>query len=92
MTDKIQNKEVEIKDCPTDDMIGDYNTKPLQGSKFVKFKKYIMNGENELGIRIICETKQNKSRYISCPAGVCWIMNWLKGLKSLKSEQLVENS
>ena len=44
VTDKIQNKEVEIKYCPTDDMIGDYNTKPLQGSKFVKFKKSIMNG------------------------------------------------
>jgi hypothetical protein len=28
--------------CPTDDMIADYMTKPLQGAKFLKFKKLIM--------------------------------------------------
>jgi hypothetical protein len=34
--------EVMIDFCPTDDMIADYMTKPLQGAKFLKFKKLIM--------------------------------------------------
>ena len=28
--------------CPTDDMIGDYMSKPLQGYKFRKFRSQIM--------------------------------------------------
>jgi hypothetical protein len=39
----IENKEVTIKYCPTDDMIADYMTKPLTGAKFIKFRKLIMN-------------------------------------------------
>ena len=43
ITDQLERKELVIKYCPTDDMVADYNTKPLQGSKFVKFKRIIMN-------------------------------------------------
>ena len=43
ITNQLEKKEMEIKYCPTDDMIGDYNTKPLQGGKFRKFKYIIMN-------------------------------------------------
>ena len=43
ITDKLEPKEVKIEYCPTDDMIGDFNTKPLQGSKFIKFKQMILN-------------------------------------------------
>ena len=43
ITDKLEQKEVKIEYCPTDDMIGDFNTKPLQGSKFIKFKRMILN-------------------------------------------------
>jgi hypothetical protein len=43
ITDLIANKEVVIKYCPTDDMLADYMTKPLTGSKFHKFRKQIMN-------------------------------------------------
>ena len=38
ITDQLERKELEIEYCPTDDMIGDFNTKPLQGNKYVKFK------------------------------------------------------
>ena len=41
--DQIDKKQVEIRYCPTDEMIGDYNTKPLQGNKFMRFKRKIMN-------------------------------------------------
>jgi hypothetical protein len=34
---------VEIRYCPTKDMIGDFFTKPLQGSKFRRFRNIVMN-------------------------------------------------
>jgi len=32
-----------VKFCPTDDMITDYNTKPLVGNKLKVFRDLIMN-------------------------------------------------
>ena len=43
ITDQIEKGNVEVRYCPTDDMEGDYMTKPLQGAKFHKFRKFIMN-------------------------------------------------
>ena len=43
ITDLIKRKEVSIIYCPTDDMIGDYMTKPLVGAKFQLFRSWIMN-------------------------------------------------
>ena len=43
ITDLIDRSEVDIKYCPTDDMGGDYMTKPLTGESFVKFRVRIMN-------------------------------------------------
>ena len=43
VTDLIGKGEVTVQYCPTDEMIADYNTKPLVGAKFVKFRDLIMN-------------------------------------------------
>ena len=43
MTDLVGRKEVTIEYCPTDEMIADYMTKPLVGSKFKLFRDLIMN-------------------------------------------------
>jgi Reverse transcriptase (RNA-dependent DNA polymerase) len=43
VTDLIERKEVNIEHCSTDSMIADYMTKPLTGSKFNKFRRFIMN-------------------------------------------------
>ena len=43
ITDRIKNGELEIEYCPTDDMVADYFTNPLQGKKFLQFRKTIMN-------------------------------------------------
>ena len=43
LTDQIEKGNVSIEYCPTDDMIGDYMSKPLQGEKFRKFRKDILN-------------------------------------------------
>ena len=34
ITDRIKNDELEIEYCPTDKMVADYFTKPLQGKNF----------------------------------------------------------
>jgi hypothetical protein len=48
ITDQVEKRNLEIQYCPTDDMIGDYYTKPLQGGKFLKFRKLIL-GEVDNG-------------------------------------------
>jgi len=42
VTDQVEKGNVIIDYCPTDDMIADYMTKPLQGEKFKKFRKMIL--------------------------------------------------
>ena len=41
--DRVDKKELSLEYCPTDEMIADFLTKPLQGVKFRKFRKLIMN-------------------------------------------------
>ena len=41
IAEKVANKEVLVSYCPTDDMIADFFTKPLQGSKFLRFRDTI---------------------------------------------------
>jgi hypothetical protein len=36
--DKIEKKELKLVYCPTDKMIADFSTKPLQGPKFIEFR------------------------------------------------------
>ena len=43
ITDLIEKKEVSVEYCPTEDMIGGFFTKPLQGSLFRKFRALILN-------------------------------------------------
>ena len=38
-----QDLKIRTEHCPTDDMYGDYFSKPLQGSLFYKFRNKIMN-------------------------------------------------
>jgi hypothetical protein len=41
--DQYAQKKVSIQYCPTNNMIADFFTKPLQGSRFRKFRSLIMN-------------------------------------------------
>ena len=43
ITDRIGAGDVRVEHCPTNDMIGDYFTKPLQGAKFREFRDLILN-------------------------------------------------
>ena len=42
LTDQIKKGNLSVAYCPTDDMIADYMMKPLQGTKFEKFRNDIM--------------------------------------------------
>jgi hypothetical protein len=46
VTDLINRKQVSIKYCPTDEMVVDYMTKPLTGTKFKQYRALIMNLPN----------------------------------------------
>jgi hypothetical protein len=45
LTDQVEKGNVTIVYCPTDDMVGDFHTKPLQGEKFRKFQNAIIGCE-----------------------------------------------
>ena len=47
----IQNKTLSLQHCPTEDMLADYLTKPLQGSLFVRLRNHIMGAEFDDGDR-----------------------------------------
>jgi len=42
LTDQIEKGQLEVEYCPTKSMVGDFFSKPLQGSLFTKFKHDIM--------------------------------------------------
>ena len=42
ITDRVSKNEASIVWCPTEDMTGDYMTKPLQGALFKRFRDQIM--------------------------------------------------
>ena len=41
--DRVKSGEIEIEYCPTDLMIADYLSKPLQGMKFRWFRDQVLN-------------------------------------------------
>ena len=43
VADIQETKQITMEYCPTDEMIGDFFTKPLQGAKFRRFRNIIMN-------------------------------------------------
>ena len=45
VSDHIQNKTVSLKDCPAEEMLADYFTKPLQGALFTRLRYHIMGAE-----------------------------------------------
>ena len=42
VTDRVKNKEIEIHYCPTEEMLGDFYTKPVQGSLYKRFRNNIL--------------------------------------------------
>ena len=49
ITDRVSKGDLSIAWCPTDEMVGDFMTKPLQGAKFRKFRDLIMGVNVKFG-------------------------------------------
>lgn len=64
VTDRIHQNEVSIVYCPTDDMIVDVMTKPLQGSKFKRFRRILLNLDDDVDIYV--------PDVVPSITGVCW--------------------
>jgi Reverse transcriptase (RNA-dependent DNA polymerase)/Zinc knuckle len=47
ITDRVANKDLTIEYCPTEQMIADFFTKPLQGSLFRRLRDLVMNVDPE---------------------------------------------
>ena len=45
-TDRIENENIKVRYCPTDKMIVDFMSNPLQGSLFKRFRNVIMGWEH----------------------------------------------
>ena len=45
VSDQVSKSRLMVEYCPTDEMTGDYMTKPLQGEKFFKFRAQILGEE-----------------------------------------------
>ena len=41
--DRVDNREIRVKDCPTEEMWADIMTKPLQGTAFRVMRAELMN-------------------------------------------------
>ena len=68
ITDRIKKGDLHIEYCPTDNMVANFFTKPLQGKKFLQFRKVIMNLQDwNLPWAKECVGNQPISYYINCP-------------------------
>jgi hypothetical protein len=48
VADRVKAKEVQIEYCPTERMLADYLTKPLQGANFLWFRNNILNVQEKV--------------------------------------------
>ena len=52
VTEQVRKKAIHVTHCPTEEMVGDFFTKPLQGSLFIKMRNYIV-GNEEPGFQVL---------------------------------------
>ena len=52
VTEQVKKKAIHVTHCATEEMVGDFFTKPLQGSLFIKMRNYIM-GVEEPGYQVL---------------------------------------
>ena len=45
VAEHVKNTMLTVKQCPTEDILADYFTKPFQGSLFVKLQNFIMGAK-----------------------------------------------
>ena len=58
MVDRIKNEELQVEYCPTNDMLADFFTKPLQGSKFMEFRDIILGYAELTPVNIVSNSER----------------------------------
>jgi hypothetical protein len=61
ITDKVKQGDMEIEYCPTDEMLADYFTKPLQGSLFKRHRNAILGISDADYLRIKDEYSKERT-------------------------------
>jgi hypothetical protein len=86
VTDLISRDEVEIEYCSTDEMLADYNTKPVVGRKFSLFRDRFMNltGKPHRIQQQECAGRQGIKRKLKI-----WILNNKESNESKSNNQQV---
>ena len=67
--DVLHRKNINLQYCPTDDMVADFYTKPLQGSLFKKMRDFTMGHSDSLNVERVdnsafsenCESRMETS-------------------------------
>jgi hypothetical protein len=68
ITDQVEKGNAQIEHCGTDNMVGDFFTKPLPGEKFLQFRDNILGckvttGKRALGRHdVICDVDDLKNK------------------------------
>jgi hypothetical protein len=60
--DVLKRENITLEHCPTEDMIADFYTKPLQGSLFRKMRNYIMGISDSLNEERVENSEDNLNR------------------------------
>ena len=66
ITDKVETRDVVIEHLPTEEMLGDHFTKPLQGTLFSKFRTDIMNIPDDLDMGQLSMDRTGLKMGITC--------------------------
>ena len=72
ITDNVRRGNATVEHCPTEDMIADYFTKPLQGRQFRRFRAFILNlPSDHADVSKPCTQERVESvRFEVCPRSV----------------------
>lgn len=73
VTDRIAKGELKVQWCPTENMIADYMTKPLQGKLFRRFRDLIMGSRSAPELII---DKDDKTCLVVFPVGLFAATSW----------------
>ena len=70
ITDRIQQKEIAIQHCPTDLMLADFFTKPLQGALFNRFRSILLGHKEVADLAPISDPPSVTTDSPACTPGL----------------------
>ena len=65
ITDRITAGKISLEYCPTNEMIADFYTKPLQVNMFTKYRNLILNDNHKQGISLSTKQREDPRSMLS---------------------------